>query len=300
MSECPTDFLKLYALTILSIQTVLQDFVPSLSGLVLRDPHSAGEGVAMVGKFAARTWLCTDWAALKVMQPPCTETFFFWKRCTYGRLIIVKDAGVLFGLNLIVYGGIITLKKDMCDPLAISCIHSYWMIWFCVALPTYIFSWIDLLIPITPKCGIFSWFPRRWSGEYVDLFQSLGCSILPSLGVGICSITAMAKTFVASFVSWFLPKIIGGHIYFLLQFFSFVLFGKKNIKQIRSEDWRFIREEVTRRFFPNEKASQNLEPEAGSWDLGESVWSQWSGLGFGGSTATWINWESKGTGNEDD
>ena len=225
---------------------------------------------------------------------------FFWKRCTYGRLIIVKDAGVLFGLNLIVYGGIITLKKDMCDPLAISCIHSYWMIWFCVALPTYIFSWIDLLIPITPKCGIFSWFPRRWSGEYVDLFQSLGCSILPSLGVGICSITAMAKTFVASFVSWFLPKIIGGHIYFLLQFFSFVLFGKKNIKQIRSEDWRFIREEVTRRFFPNEKASQNLEPEAGSWDLGESVWSQWSGLGFGGSTATWINWESKGTGNEDD
>lgn len=55
MSECPTDFLKLYALTILSIQTVLQDFVPSLSGLVLRDPHSAGEGVAMVGKFAART-----------------------------------------------------------------------------------------------------------------------------------------------------------------------------------------------------------------------------------------------------
>lgn len=55
ISEFPTDFVKLDALTILSIQTVLQDFVPQLSGLVLRDPHSAGEGVAMVGKFAART-----------------------------------------------------------------------------------------------------------------------------------------------------------------------------------------------------------------------------------------------------
>lgn len=55
ISEFPTDFVKLDALTILSIQTVLQDFVPQLSGLVLRDPHSAGEGVTVVGKFAART-----------------------------------------------------------------------------------------------------------------------------------------------------------------------------------------------------------------------------------------------------
>jgi len=55
MSEFPTDFLKFDALTILSIQTVLQDFVPQLSGFVLRDPHSAGEGVTMVGKLAAKT-----------------------------------------------------------------------------------------------------------------------------------------------------------------------------------------------------------------------------------------------------
>ena len=132
--------------------------------------------------------------------------------------------------------------KNICDSLAFSCIHSDWMIWFGVALPTCIFSWIDPLIPITPKCGIFSWFPRWWSGEYVDLFQSLGCSILPSLGVGICSITAMAKTFVASFVSWACQN----HI-FLLLFFFLVLFGKQ--KSNRSEDWRVIREEVTRFFF---------------------------------------------------
>ena len=113
----------------------------------------------------------------------------------------------------------------------------------------HIFFLGSLLIPITPTCGIVSWFPRWWSGEYVDLFQSLGCSILPSLGVGICSFTAMAKTFVASFVSWFLPKIIGDHIFFCCCFFL-VLFGKqKSKKKIRSEDWRFIREEVTRFFF---------------------------------------------------
>ena len=98
----------------------------------------------------------------------------------------------------------------------------------------HIFFLGSLLIPITPTCGIVSWFPRWWSGEYVDLFQSLGCSILPSLGVGICSITAMAKTFVASFVSWFLPKIIGDHIFFCCCFFLlFCLVKKHQTDQIR-------------------------------------------------------------------
>ena len=44
--------------------------------------------------------------------------------------------------------------------------------------------------------------PRWWGGEHVDLLACTGRRLLPTFGVGVPGVTAVAKTSAASFVAW--------------------------------------------------------------------------------------------------
>ena len=166
ISEFPRHFLKLDALTVLSIQTVLQDFVPQLSGWCCKILTArAGEGVTMVGEFAARTWLAALmgqlWKSYNHRAQRHLEIrlrhytpggSLKWKM---GDLSLVKDAGALFGTNCPVDGGIITLQKH---------------IWFsCLQLSQFLFD--DLVL-----CSPFNFFSRiHWLQSHVWHLGAASC-----------------------------------------------------------------------------------------------------------------------------